>query len=91
MLLGGRAIIQMSIGKLLIDLNIALSSDCASSGFATNAGMAFKTPEEFFLAHTPVDVPEIFDPTSYIKSELESAQEGTGLKASREIHLFNQR
>ncbi|CEJ54495.1 hypothetical protein PMG11_00803 [Penicillium brasilianum] len=44
-------------------------------GFGTNAGMAFKTPEEFFLALPPVDVPEIFDPASYIKSEPGSPRE----------------
>lgn len=78
MLLDGRAIIQMLIGKFLINSNTRLSSDRGSSGFGTNAGMAFKTPEEFFLAHPPVEIPEIFDPASYIKSEPGSPRESTG-------------
>ncbi|KAJ5678663.1 hypothetical protein N7462_006907, partial [Penicillium macrosclerotiorum] len=38
-------------------------------GFATNARMNFKTPEEFFLNQPAVEVADLFDPTSYIKSE----------------------
>lgn len=68
----------MSIGELLIHLNIVLLSNFGSSGFGTNAGMGFKTPEEFFLAHPPVDVPEIFDPASYIKSAPGSPRECIG-------------
>lgn len=65
----------MLIGELLLHLNIALPSNYGFSGFGINAGMAFKTPEEFFLAHSPVDVPDIFDPASYIKSAPGSPRE----------------
>ncbi|KAJ5157492.1 uncharacterized protein N7482_008592, partial [Penicillium canariense] len=41
-------------------------------GFAMNAGMTFKTPEEFFLGQPLEEVPGIFDPASYIKSESDS-------------------
>jgi hypothetical protein len=68
----------MSIGKLLANLNIGFPSHFEYSGFGTNAGMAFKTPEEFFLAHAPVEVPEVFDPTSYVKSAPGSPRECTG-------------
>lgn len=78
MRLGGLAIILMSIGKLFIHLKKTFSSDCGSSGFATNAGIGFKTPEEFFLAHPPMEVPEIFDPATYIKSETGLLSECTG-------------
>lgn len=37
--------------------------------------MVFKTPEEFFLAHPPVEVPDIFDPAAYIKSAPGSPRE----------------
>jgi hypothetical protein len=68
----------MSIGKLHINFDALLLSDCYSSGFGTNAGMGFKTPEEFFLAHPPMEVSDIFDPASYIKSEPRSLPACTG-------------
>jgi len=40
-------------------------------GIATNIGMPFKTPEEFFLGEIVEPATGSFDPTSFIKSDLE--------------------
>ncbi|OKO93950.1 Bifunctional polynucleotide phosphatase/kinase [Penicillium subrubescens] len=56
-------------------------------GFGTNAGMVFKTPEEFFLAHPPMEVPEIFDPESYIKSAPGSPRESESFARKHPLEL----
>ncbi|KAI2788570.1 hypothetical protein POX_e06589 [Penicillium oxalicum] len=40
-------------------------------GFAVNAGMGFKTPEEFFLSQEPPQDAGIFNPVSFIEAESE--------------------
>ncbi|KAI9373296.1 polynucleotide kinase 3 phosphatase-domain-containing protein [Aspergillus egyptiacus] len=41
-------------------------------GFAANAGIPFKTPEEFFLNAPPEPVVESFDPSVYVRSDSDS-------------------
>lgn len=40
-------------------------------GIATNMGMPFKTPEEFFLGQAAEPATGVFDPMSYVKGGLE--------------------
>lgn len=46
-------------------------SDIGSRGLATNIGMPFKTPEEFFLGQITEPATMGFDPKSFVKSDLE--------------------
>ncbi|KAL1998240.1 hypothetical protein VTN02DRAFT_6553 [Thermoascus thermophilus] len=39
---------------------------CSDRDFAANVGIAFKTPEEFFLGAPPEPVSRAFDPTTYV-------------------------
>jgi bifunctional polynucleotide phosphatase/kinase len=40
-------------------------------GIATNIGLPFKTPEEFFLGETVEPATGAFDPRSFVKVDLE--------------------
>ncbi|KAH8697178.1 putative DNA 3'-phosphatase Tpp1 [Talaromyces proteolyticus] len=46
---------------------------CVDRDFASNAGLKFKTPEEFFLDASPEQAIRQFDPTSYIGDDPDSA------------------
>ncbi|QKX56269.1 uncharacterized protein TRUGW13939_03370 [Talaromyces rugulosus] len=46
---------------------------CSDRDFAENAGLDFKTPEEFFLGAKPEQVIRKFDPTSYINGDPDAA------------------
>lgn len=50
---------------------VVTKSDLGSRGFATNIGMQFKTPEEFFLGQITEPASMGFDPMSFVKSDLE--------------------
>lgn len=68
MRLGGRAIIRRRIGKSSLSVLSYEQSDRAFRGFAMNAGLKFRTPEEFFLGQAPAAV-TAFDPASYVNMD----------------------
>lgn len=63
---GGRVIILQRIGKNYLVSELLSSLTIQSRGFAINAGLKFRTPEEFFLGQAPAPA-TAFDPTSYVK------------------------
>jgi hypothetical protein len=52
------------------------------SDFASNVGITFKTPEEFFLDASPEQVIREFDPASYLDTDPDSAGNVTRLHPS---------
>jgi hypothetical protein len=48
----------------------AAISDIIRSGFASNAGLKFNTPEEFFLGQVPGQADGVFNPRSYLEMDL---------------------
>jgi bifunctional polynucleotide phosphatase/kinase len=48
----------------------AAISDIIRSGFASNAGLKFNTPEEFFLGQVPGQANGVFNPKSYLEMDL---------------------
>lgn len=58
-----------------------------NSDFASNAGLDFKTPEEFFLDAKPEQVIRKFDPTSYINGDPDAAGKSLPLPPQRHLSV----
>lgn len=58
------------------------------SDFATNVGMAFKTPEEFFLDQEPRPFTRDFDPTTYFDSNTSRSADTSKLHLWAMMHLL---
>ena len=52
---------------------------CSDRDFASNVGITFQTPEEFFLGEAPKPFVRSFDPADYLKAEVNSATDATPL------------
>ncbi|KAJ5367368.1 Polynucleotide kinase 3 phosphatase [Penicillium brevicompactum] len=57
-------------------------------GIATNMGMPFKTPEEFFLGQAAEPATGVFDPMSYVKGGLEEPAKPFSRKHPVELVIF---
>jgi hypothetical protein len=74
MRLEGQVIIRLWTGKTSTANSsqyVVAESDLCHRGLATNIGMPFKTPEEFFLGQTTEPAPKLFEPMSFVKPDLE--------------------
>jgi bifunctional polynucleotide phosphatase/kinase len=65
---------------------------CSDRDFATNVGMGFSTPEEFFLGEEVKPFVRTFEPKRYLESELEAGTDATPVlftkKAEVEVVVF---
>ncbi|KAJ5468617.1 hypothetical protein N7475_006369 [Penicillium sp. IBT 31633x] len=57
-------------------------------GLATNIGMPFKAPEEFFLGQATEPAPKLFEPMSFVKSDLEEPAKPFTRKHPLELIVF---
>lgn len=69
MLLEDPGITRLWIGK--VSNRYRWNGANVNRGIATNMGMPFKTPEEFFLGEAAEPATGVFDPMSYVKGGVE--------------------